>query len=322
MMFGQREGESSARAKIPKIVAIIVSAGRTGTMFFGETLSQVIDGAYSVHEPDSFSGTVPEITAKIRTFGFHHMVLGRMFGRTGIRNLSQRYLAKRLSLETLVAAVSAPRRGFYLSVPSDYVIESYYQWFGILEAVPLTFETYKVVGVVRDPREWVRSMMNYKRHYGSRDWLSRLGIRRLDPKMVGDATHAERWPRMSPFEKNCWEWNATYAAITSFVAGDDHSRTYRFEDLFHSPERLSTCRDLLDFMTRFPSREFPYHLDAAMFSQPRNVSDKAAFPDWRQWSPERAHQLDAICGSLMRDYGYGSEPEWLDLLERRGRSVS
>ncbi len=48
-----------------------------------------------------------------------------------------------------------------------------------------------------------------------------------------------------------------------------------------------------------------------------NESKLAALPDWRDWSREQCLSLDRICTPLMREFGYGDEPEWLDRVSRR-----
>ena len=46
------------------------------------------------------------------------------------------------------------------------------------------------------------------------------------------------------------------------------------------------------------------------FREPANTSSKANFPEWREWTPQQAAQLDSFCGERMGKYGYGGEKEW------------
>jgi hypothetical protein len=312
----ERPGEGLPLEKIRKHVAIIVSGGRTGTRFFSELLPGMIDGSFSVHEPDLLALLPRRAFDAIKVFGWRHMIFDRIAGRTGIRNLSQRYLTGRLTLDALVNEMHAHRDAYYESLSADYVIEAYYQWFGILPGVPKTFENYKVIAIVRDPRQWVRSWMGTGGHYGSKDWMTYLGLRRLDPAMVGDEDYIERWSHMSPFERNCWDWKTIYTILETFTAKDRNSRMFHFEDLFESGERKRHFSELLDFMTRFPDRRFSYHFDEEMLSIKRNVSIGNRFPHWREWDRAQTKQLDEICGPLMRAFGYGTEPAWRDLVNR------
>ena len=115
-----------------KHVAFIASGGRTGTFFFGEVLAEIIDDAFSVHEPDVLHGFSKRSWHAIRTFGFYQMVVGRLMGRTGIRNLTQKFLAGKMTIEDTVAAIHRHRDRYYARISQDYVIESYNQWYGIL----------------------------------------------------------------------------------------------------------------------------------------------------------------------------------------------
>ena len=167
-----------------KHFVFIVSGGRTGTTFLGNLLDKMIQDAFSVHEPDVFTGINKKTWQRLKTFGFYHMVLGRALGKTGIRNLSQKYQAGQLSDRYLFKNIQRHRKEYYLSITKTLVIESYHQWYGILPAIPKLFNQYRVVGIVRDPRDWVASWQNHHRAlFGKQDLVRRLGYRRLDHKM-------------------------------------------------------------------------------------------------------------------------------------------
>lgn len=296
-----------------KRFVLVVSGGRTGTQFFGRMLSDLIEDAYSVHEPDILRPSLPDAWQKIRVFGFRHMIIDRLRGRSGIRNLTQRFLSGRLTLDALADEIRRQRGPYYASIPQHLVIESYYQWFGILPAVPLVMPQHKIVGIVRDPRSWVTSWMNIRAHYGSRDTVTRLGFRRLDPEMVGDEPFIARWPSMTPFEKNCWHWKVIYEHITAHAATDERARLFRYEDLFLGPEASAELQSMLAFMTRFEDVQLKYRCDPDVLERRLNASVQR-FDPWTRWSPERARSLEDICGPLMRRFGYGTEPEWKEKL--------
>lgn len=69
-----------------KYFSFIIFAGRTDTRFLGKKLSEMVDSCFSVHEPDIFTpGKEYNTIKKIKTFGFYHLILGKMIGKTGIR---------------------------------------------------------------------------------------------------------------------------------------------------------------------------------------------------------------------------------------------
>ena len=293
-----------------KHVVIIVSAGRTGTRFFGDFLSSMVPGSHSVHEPDVFEGFTRRTWERVRTFGIYHMVLGRLFKTTGLRHLSEGFLGGSLELERLIEALARQRLPYYEGWAADPIIESYYQWYGILPALPRVFPLSKVLATVRDPRAWVTSWMSFGAHHGPRDLVRKLGFRRLDPAMVGDAALAGRWPEMSRFERLCWTWRTVNGLILDFVDRDPNARLWRYEDLFLSEARERHLEEMLVFLTRFPDRDFGFVPDPALLGRRVHASRPAGFPNWPDWSEVQARQLDGLCGPLMRRLGYGEETDW------------
>jgi hypothetical protein len=161
----------------------------------------------------------------------------------------------------------------------------------------------RVVHVVRDPRDFVRSFMSWKRQSLKRSILHHLvPAWQPNPWMAGECGPL-RWAAMSKFEHFCWVWAYKNAYFGSLVERCDYRR-FRMED-------LSTNRDgALKELFRFAGQEPP----AGAGARPERVNpSRERFPAWREWTARRARQLAAHCGSLMAQYGYGGEPEWLAL---------
>ena len=306
-------------APLDKDLVFIVSGGRTGTAFFGERLNLIIRGASAFHEPDLLDGISARSLQAIRRFGFYHMVVGRLLGATGIRLLTQDYLAGKVDHRAAVAAVLKQRQAFYQSQPTSLVIEAYYQWYGLLPVIRDAFPNAKVVAIVRDPRTWVASWLRFGGHHDEKDKVRSLGLPRLSPAMLGDRHYADQWDQMGPFERLCWDWNAIYDLIQRFNARDDLCRLFKFEELFAPNEHMA---ELLSWITEFGARRyelFPYD-DLLGFRI--NASSDRARVDWRSWSPQRAASLQEICGPLMARYGYGQELEWQALLGRAQKATA
>ena len=285
-----------------KNIVIICSAGRTGTTFFGRTLPSMIDKAACVHEPDMWAGISAKSWQRIRTFGLYHMVLGRMMGHTGMRNLSQAYLLGRLSPDRLAREVVRQRNSYYRSFRQDLIIESAAQWYGALSALPHTGWRYRVVALVRDPRTWVASAVNHGRLYGHRDRVRRLGFRRLDPDLIGDEQFASKWSDMSNFQKICWTWSATYRVLLKSVEEDPKAKIYRFEDLFLGDDRLDYMENMLRFITNFDDQAYEWRLPPDALDLRVHEADRTRLADWPDWTLEQTRQLDEICGPLMRQF--------------------
>jgi hypothetical protein len=270
----------------------------------------MIEDCFSVHEPDVFEGLTRRTWERIKTFGLGHMVVGRGIGRTGIRNLAQRRLSGVASESEIDAAICRHRNGYYASLAASLIIESYYQWFGLLSAVRRVYPNCRVVGVMRDPRTWVASWMNFGSHHDRRDLVRLFGQRRLSPDMIGDVEYVSRWSSMSRFERLCWDWRTIYQQIVDFAAADTRTRLYRYEDIFFCKNRLETINDMLDFITRFEDRKYRYEFKESKLDQRLHGSKTNAFPGWPDWSPEQARALDETCRKLMARFGYGHEQEW------------
>jgi len=297
-----------------KCVTFIVSPGRTGTTFLGQLLDGMIFDSFSVHEPDVVKGfkDINKTFENIKVFGIYHMIIGRLLGRTGIRNLAQKYQSGMLDFNELVEAVKRHREWYYKSIQKKLIIESFSQWYGILPAIPYSFNHYKIIGVLRDPRSWVASCINRGRLYGSNDMVVKLGYRRLNPEMVKDHIYSRRWKYMTSFQKLCWTWSQAYDYISNFLDIDSNSLIVSYENLFLHKNRDQHFHNMLEFITHFPKHKFNYSFSPELLNQRINAAGRKIFPDWTQWDNKHARQLHDICGRQMKQFGYGGEPEWLE----------
>jgi hypothetical protein len=286
-------------------------------LFFGELLGTMIPDAFSVHEPDVFVGFERRTVDRIREFGFWNMVIGRALGRTGARALSEKMMAQKIDPAAARQWVHRIRDRYYSAIDALLVIESNSQWYGALPALRAAYLDCKIIGVVRDPRSWVRSWINEGGRHDQRDRVLGYGCERLCPAMVGDEAYAARWKSMDTFAKLCWEWKTLYREIDRFVAGAQNAMMFRFEDLFLSATSRSHATELLNFICTWPERTYHFELNESSWAKPVNESVPSRLDEWRSWSPNRARCLQEICrGRLLKSYGYCDEPEWSELLHR------
>jgi len=296
-----------------KNLVFIVSGGRTGTTFFGDYLSDVIDDCYSEHEPDLLVGLQPKTRKRIARFGIYHMVIGRIFKRTGIRNLAQRYRSGQLDNAATVKAIRRHRDNYHSSIEASLIVESYYAWYGMLGPLRQAYPKARIASVIRDPRDWVRSWINYGGFYNHTDHIRWFGQSRINPTLAGDLEVQSKWAQMGHFEKTCWNWNLTYSLISEFSNRDDAAKLFRFEDLFLLSNNNDTLESFMNFVTQFSGRNYNY--DAAKLSRkPSANQSKKTMPSWTEWSSTQARQMDKLCGALMRAYGYGFEAAWQEKL--------
>lgn len=297
-----------------KRLVFIVSGGRTGTKFFAVQLGRLLDNVLAVHEPDTLTTNVAEAIGKIRQFGFRHMVVDRLLGRTGIRQLSEACLSGEISDAEAVRRMRSARASYYASVPEPVVIESYYAWYGLVPLLREAFGDVRVLSIVRDPRDWVRSQMNWGSQFGARDWAYRLGFGKLNPNRLGDAEYAPAWRDMDRFSRLCWLWRTIYTALGD-AADLSFVRTERYEDLFVEGQDVSRLEGTLAFLFE-GTGDLP-KLESAVLRERIHGNLSYEFPHWTEWSREQAARLQTICGQPMQQFGYGREPEWTDLLRSR-----
>ena len=287
-----------------KCFVFIVSAGRTGTRFFGDQLGHMIGGAFSVHEPDVLMDFKLKSLSQLRLFGWYNLIFGKLTGKTGIRNLSQNYLAGKLSLPELKAAVIDHREKFYRNISQDLIIESYSGWYGAIPAIQSLYKNYKIVIIVRDPRDWVVSNMNWGTMYGKRDWVSRLKLGRLNPAMINDEHYRDQWQHFTRFQKLCWAWNAIYGILLRETADDPNATIVKFEDLFRSEQKYEHLENLLGFISRYPGRKFDYRIAKGVLEKIANPNVSCEFPGWQDWDERMKEDLLRLCGNVAQKFCY------------------
>ncbi len=302
------------RNDIDKDIVFIVSGGRTGTTFFGQQISEIIPDAFSVHEPDLLHPRdVFRNLRAIREFGLWHMVFGRLLGRTGIRVLSTKKISNPVTEETEIQnSIRQHRDAYYSRQKEPLIVESYSQWFGLLDDIREVYPNAKIAGIVRDPRSWVRSWIDYGGHHDSTDIAARVGTGRISPDVVIDPKFADQSSEWSLFERLCWDWRLVYFRIAEFADRDPLAKLFRFEDIFERQSETGMS-DFLDFVAEHGEHRYEYSQPKDFAARQINPSNKTT-PDWQNWSAKNAQRLEEFCQPLMSKLGYGEEPEWRALV--------
>ena len=156
----------------------------------------------------------------------------------------------------------------------------------------------KIVHLVRDPRDFVTSFMNWKNQSLSKKILHYM-VPFWQPFPFGKGIKFYRWIFMSKFEKFCWVWfykNTLFKQLQNLM---DY-KLVRIEDLTKSTNNLHHMRELVRFL-ELKEKDYNYQNFA---SQPVNKSDIKEFPSYVNWSQKQKDTLQRICGDLMHEFGY------------------
>ena len=171
---------------------------------------------------------------------------------------------------------------------------------------------------MRDPRTWIRSAINSDSYhlYGIWDWDAiNLSVRAYN---FPDDPSASRWRTMTKFEKYCWYYANVNNRAFELLKRAGNVRIFRYEDLFDRSSGDSHFLEMLDYASQFDdgfkrSYEFkPELLDKKIHA----AASKRLLPKWNNWNNSLVESMDLHCGELMRRFGYGNEPRWLEQLKK------
>jgi Sulfotransferase domain len=179
----------------------VVSTGRTGTQFLATTFADL--GVRSAHEP----------------------------GPWWLRHLSNAHASGSASSTRAVGLLHRVR---------DAALADDQPWFeascliyGVVGPLLEAFPQARVVQVVRDPRSYVRSGLDWGAYrFGGRP-LNLAPFRRLAPPQFDPWNVRARlaWVGQDQFARLCWAWAAMNQAMRTQGEGSERFRTVRFEDL-------------------------------------------------------------------------------------------
>ena len=263
---------------------LVVSTGRTGTRFIASLLNQFCPGVEAHH-------TTPWSTLI--------NVLGNM------------HLARLLSEQALLRVWrNLKGRDFAVSEQSLFVDSNNHLYVFAAYAHQL-YAHAKIVHVIRDPRTYVRSHLNWARER-PKSFVANYLLPFWQPNgyLLGEFTFGQ-WLRLDRFERFCWIWDFKNRYLARLRDADLPYLLIRFEDLTENSHRQQTMDTLGEFIgVSLADISEPDSLP----SLPRNNTSSRAFPDWRHWSEKQCKQLHQICGQQMSLYGYGLETEWSDTI--------
>jgi hypothetical protein len=263
---------------------LIVSTGRTGTIFFARLFADLYPQVASYHE----RGQSRPI--QIATHLYYSGLLSRKM-LTG--------LWKRLKGNE-IAACDKP---FHLDANCFL--------YGIAALAPELYPGLKVIHIIRDARTYVTSHLNFAR-FRRTSFIANYLVPFWQPNPF--LTRRMSWSKIAAltrFEKYAWIWDFKNQVMEQIETSATPYLRIRFEDAFNPVSAEETYRQMVAFLG-LPALEGV----AARFATPANQAPREHVAEWPEWTPKQCTRLQALCGVRMQRYGYGSEPDWLAKLSQ------
>lgn len=262
---------------------LILSTGRTGTIFLARLFGELYPNVASYHERGN-SRPIQVVT----NLHFAHLL-----PKNAIKFVWKSLKGKEIS-----------------TCEKEYHLDANNFLYGLATLSPELYPKLKVLHIVRDPRDYVTSQLNFSRQKKTSFIANYLvPFWQPNPFLIGELP-IRRMLKFSRFEKYCWVWDFKNRVMSRMENSTTPYLRVRFEDLFSAnPEPV--FQQVTDFFG-FP----PVKNIREKFREPANSSNPTNFPEWREWTPSQAVQLDSLCRTQMQSWGYGLEPEWQAKLQK------
>ncbi len=255
----------------------IVSTGRTGTKFLATFLASHYPNVEAHH-------TTPWSTA--------------------INIASNAYLARLLSKRVLLGIWEALKGDRYAYTDKDIFVDSNNHLYAFATVARELYPGLKVVHVVRDPRTYVRSHINWSRQR-AKSLIANYCVPFWQPSPRWAAQSDGARPGLSKFEHFCWVWTFKNELMAKLQGTAHDYLCIRFEDFVHPKKAGETLAKIAEFIGLQPIVAATAEVQQAV-----NSTTRQGFPRWQKWSAYRCARLDEYCGLTMKKYRYGREPEW------------
>ncbi len=258
-----------------KKVILIVSSGRTGTKALAQHLGRCYGDVCALHEPR------PSWRLRMGT---------------------TRALCGRASRDELRVMLTRLRRKLMERIDRPIYVESNPYLSGFVEVFGEVFDQPRVVHVVRDPRTYVRSGVNFGAFTGLKrlasEWWPNWFPR---PEKCANA-RGLTWAAMAPIERLAWFWTLVNSRLNEgeSIYGERYLRI-GFEELF------SRDGGGLDRLTDWIGLPRSSAMKEEANRERVNASSGNQLPEWEQWHAADQQKVIKHCGELMRVYGYTSD---------------
>ena len=299
---------------IKKPTIIITSPARTGTTFFYKLFDEITYNTICFHEPDRFGiknvnaelkgkNTFQDRIWKIQNFGLLNLTLKKPLDKWGLLSLSHKRMSDEIKIEECSKKIEECRKKFIESFEENVYIESNYHYYGLIDVIEKVFKQHKLIYIMRDGRDWVRSHINIELFYHEKD-LHTILNNRLTPKKIKDEKYIDRWDNMSQFEKLCWAWTKINSYALETIKKNKNAKMFYFEDIFKSKDKYENIVKILEFTKTLDDIQYNFEKISGIIEEKVHKNPSNKFPKWDDWSEKQKNQFEEICGPLMTKLRY------------------
>lgn len=249
---------------------LFLSTHRCGTKGLADFFEYYYPLFHSVHQP-AFSRRINIAT----TLRIHDTIGNQIFSDVCLKR-------KLKQIESSTSEVYVETNGFNLL---------------LAKLIADNYTDTKLVHIVRDPRTWVISYMNWtKSRPKSKFAYKFIPFWNIDASKLGYMSKQE-WAGLEEYQKFCWWWKIKNDIIIEKYSKDSRYIRFRFEDLYLS-QNTEYVKSLIDFMGLDYTNEMP-----DFFQKKRNIS-QSIYKKEEFWNKERLDSLKTIVGPDMEFYNY------------------
>ena len=262
--------------KIGKRVRLILSTGRTGTTYLCLAFNEVGKNMLALQEP------LPS----------RYIYLS---ANASNRFLADASLALRWYEKGLRKRLNGAGDAAYIEF-NPYLCP-------FAEKLHLIAEDLHVVHIVRDPRTWVPSQLDFGAYGFNRHFIDWIPF-----NMPGDTRRYREYGsgKISKTQQVIWRWSDFNRRIDSLSDKVTRYFRVRFEDLFSNDESMARINN--ELILKALDIEDQIDVSDIMHRPTENESARKIANAYSLWTSADRQYLDKAAGELIAKYGYGDSP--------------
>jgi hypothetical protein len=173
------------------------------------------------------------------------MVFLKALGKWNLIQLSDSRFLGTLNHAQAVHQLYAQRADFISKLPGSTYIEANLGYYGLLDVIPHAFKHHRTIYIIRDGRDWIRSMLNWGEGYGKQGIRKHFSHKWPAANEIPNDQYAEKWNRFGNFEKFCWAWARLNEYALKTAATNSQTCIFHFEKIFYGEGRYEYLSEFI-----------------------------------------------------------------------------